>query len=134
MSSPQEIWGFIIPDVAIVSPVIRLTKLQAIFVVLMSTDNQNAALAALTKSVTMNGEYYSRLSDDMMKKIALPGFETYPLRFNQDLNHVEDYSRPLSLGSRASLKPSPIMLKANTTSIIATPGAKDNIGLTVRYR
>ena len=42
---------------------------------------------------------------------------------------IKSYKMPLSLGSKASLRPSPTILKANTTSIIAIPGAKDKIGL-----
>jgi len=34
--------------------------------------------------------------------------------------------RPLRRGSRASRKPSPSTLKANTTTMIATPGQKDS--------
>jgi hypothetical protein len=39
------------------------------------------------------------------------------------------YKVPLSLGSSESLRPSPIILKPNTTIIIANPGAKGSIGL-----
>ena len=40
---------------------------------------------------------------------------------------------PLNRGSKASLSPSPTMLKANTTSINARPGAKERMGSTNRY-
>ncbi len=40
---------------------------------------------------------------------------------------------PLSLGSRASLKPSPTMFTANTSSMIASPGAKAINGYDPRY-
>lgn len=40
---------------------------------------------------------------------------------------------PLSLGSSASLTPSPARLKAKTTSMIQRPGAKESMGLVSRY-
>lgn len=43
------------------------------------------------------------------------------------------YSVPLNRGSMASLRPSPTILKPNTTRIIAIPGARDNTGLVKRY-
>ena len=42
------------------------------------------------------------------------------------------YIMPLRRGSRASLRPSPTMLKPNTTSMRASPGAKERMGLVRR--
>ena len=44
----------------------------------------------------------------------------------------DDYNMPLILGSSASLNQSPTILKANTTSIIATPGTKESSGFVNR--
>ncbi len=40
---------------------------------------------------------------------------------------------PLSLGSRASLRPSPTILKAKTTIMMARPGAKESTGFLIKY-
>ena len=42
------------------------------------------------------------------------------------------YKIPRSLGSKASRRPSPTMLKPNTTSMIAMPGANERMGSVVR--
>ena len=43
------------------------------------------------------------------------------------------YMVPLNLGSKASRRPSPIILKLNTTNIIAIPGAIERRGFVNKY-
>jgi len=69
--------------------------------------------------------------DHRHRHIALYGRNAGTARtlFRQPGGHIT----PLNVGSRASLNPSPIILNPKTVSMIAIPGAKERIGLVMRY-
>ena len=88
------------------------------------TDNQQL--------ITYNRALHARLCLTFALSVNCSPFTIHLSRSGRRTEHF--YMDPRSLGSRASLRPSPTMLKAKTTSMIARPGAKDNTGVVSRYR